>query len=90
MEGSTLQAAPGEGAKLGALPNQKHKLSALKTKKLKKMQEDYSKRGVLYISRVPPHLVRFVEAGGHSLVCGDWSMIARTFRPILPAHVLFF
>lgn len=44
------QAQPGEKA-----ANPTHKLS---TKKLAKLQDAYNRRGIIYISRIPPHLVR--------------------------------
>lgn len=34
------------------------KNKTLSEKKLAKLKEDYEKRGVIYISRIPPHLVR--------------------------------
>ena len=34
-----------------------HDKAPLQTKKLQKLQRAYEKRGILYVSRIPPHMV---------------------------------
>ena len=39
----------------GSTKTRKHKLSS--AKKLEKMQQEHERRGVVYLSRLPPHIV---------------------------------
>lgn len=39
-------------------PAKAPQLPGVTSKKLQKLQEKYDKRGIVYISRIPPHLVR--------------------------------
>jgi ESF2/ABP1 family protein len=48
--------SPKAGGSGGALP-------ALSNKKLKKLKEKYDKRGIIYISRIPPHMVSVCRRG---------------------------
>ena len=43
------------------------KLPDLSAKKLKKLKEKYDRRGIVYISRIPPHLVRQQRRRPHGL-----------------------
>ena len=45
---------------------------ALQSKKLQKLQEAYKKRGIVYVSRIPPHMVRLCST--HAAVSADYTL----------------
>lgn len=55
QEEQQQEAAPAKGkAAKGKAPQ----LPAYSSKKLRRLQEQHERRGIVYISRIPPHLVR--------------------------------
>ena len=44
---------------------------ALQSKKLQKLRKAYEKRGIVYVSRIPPHMVRLFTQLLTSLQCLD-------------------
>lgn len=49
---------------------------ALDKKKLKKLNETYARRGVIYISRVPPHLVSTAVGRETGICCVLGNVVA--------------
>jgi hypothetical protein len=63
-------------------------LPSLSRKKLEKLKEKYEKKGVVYISRIPPHLVRGNRSWDAASTCVLRAMICMLLPPHMLLHTL--